>query len=261
MKNRPETIQETADIVTERGGRGIAVRTDHTVPEQVDALFERVGAFDILVNDIWGGDDLVDWGKKVWEIDLAGGLTLIDRAIKTHIITSHYGLRQLRSGGVVFEITDGDGYYYRGHFLYDLVKTTVIRMAFGLSRELQDRNISAVAVSPGFLRSEWMLDHFGVTEENWRDATEKAKEFIASETPLFVGRCIAALAADPGIASKNGRVFASWDLAEEYGVLDTDGSRPHFYRWLEENMPESAASLKKADDAFYAYWSAPSYGG
>jgi NAD(P)-dependent dehydrogenase (short-subunit alcohol dehydrogenase family) len=254
MKNRPETTQETADVVTARGGRGIAVRVDHTVPEQVAALFEKVGEFDILVNDIWGGDDLVEWGRKLWETKLEDGLTLIDRAIKTHIITSHYGLPRLRRGGTVFEITDGNAYFYRGHFFYDLVKTAVIRMAFALSQELKDRGVTALAVTPGFLRSEWMLDHFGVTEANWRDAAKKVKEFIASETPLFVGRCVAALAADPDVAKKSGRVFASWDLADEYGVNDADGTRPHFVRWLKENMPEVAAGWKEADDGFYAYW-------
>jgi NAD(P)-dependent dehydrogenase (short-subunit alcohol dehydrogenase family) len=254
MKNRPETIHETAEIVTARGGHGIALRVDHTVPAEVARLFEQVGELDILVNDIWGGDDLVEWGKKLWEIKLDDALLLVDRAIKTHIITSHHGIPRMRPGGVVFEITDGDGYYYRGHFLYDLVKTTVIRMAFGLSEELKGRDITALAVTPGFLRSEWMLDHFGVSEANWRDAAKNVKEFIASETPLFVGRCVAALAADPALATKNGRVFASWDLAEEYGVDDADGSRPHFHRWLLGNMPEVAAGWRKLDDAFYAYW-------
>lgn len=254
MPNRPETIQQTAEIVTARGGRGIAVRVDHTVPAEVAKLFEEVGDFDILVNDIWGGDPLIEWGKKLWETKLEDGLTLIDRAIKTHVITSYYGLPRLRRGGIVFEITDGDAYFYRGHFFYDLIKTTIIRMAFALSQELKERGVTALAVTPGFLRSEWMLDHFGVTEENWRDATTKVKEFIASETPLFVGRCIAALAADPNVAKKSGRVFASWDLAEEYGVDDADGSRPHFVRWLTENMPNVAAGWKKADDGFYAYW-------
>ncbi len=260
MKNRPETIHETADIVSARGGRGIAVRVDHTVPAEVEKLFETTGEIDILVNDIWGGDDLVEWGKKLWETKLEDGLTLIDRAIKTHIITSHHGLPRVKKGGLVVEITDGDGYFYRGHFFYDLVKTTVIRMAFALSEELKERGVSAVAVTPGFLRSEWMLDHFGVTEANWRDAAEKAKEFIASETPLFVGRCVAALAADPKVSSKNGRVFASWDLAEEYGIDDADGARPHFVKWLRENQPEVAAGWKKLDDAFYAYWGKMPYG-
>jgi NAD(P)-dependent dehydrogenase (short-subunit alcohol dehydrogenase family) len=260
MKNRNETIQETAEIVTARGGRGIALRVDHTVPTEVANLFEQVGELDILVNDIWGGDELVEWGKKLWETKLEDGLTLIDRAIKTHVITSYHGLPRLRRGGVVFEITDGDAFFYRGHFFYDLVKTTVIRMAFALSQELGERGVTALAVTPGFLRSEWMLDHFGVTEANWRDATTKVREFIASETPLFVGRCVAALAADPNVAKKNGRVFASWDLAEEYAIDDADGSRPHFVRWLREHMPEVAAGWRKADDGFYAYWGRMPYG-
>ena len=259
MRNRPETIQETAAIVTARGGKGIALQVDHSQPEQVARLFDEVGAFDILINDIWGGDDLVEWGKRLWETKLDDGLTLIDRAIKTHIITSYHGLPRLRPGGLVVEITDGDGYFYRGHFFYDLVKTTVIRMAFALSQELQGRGITALAVTPGFLRSEWMLDHFGVTEVNWRDAAEKVKEFIASETPLLVGRCVAALAADSKVAAKNGRVFASWDLAEEYGVDDADGTRPHFVRWLQANEPEVAAGWKKLDDQFYGYWGAMPY--
>jgi len=259
MMNRPETINETADIVTARGGEGVAIRVDHTVPAEVASLFERVGQLDILVNDIWGGDDLVEWGKKLWETKLEDGLTLIDRAIKTHVITSYYGIPRMRAGGLVVEITDGDAYFYRGHFFYDLVKTTVIRMAFALSQELKGRGITALAVTPGFLRSEWMLDHFGVTEANWREAAEKVKSFIASETPLFVGRGVAALAADPGIATKNGRVFASWDLGEEYGIVDADGARPHFARWLRENMPEVAASWRKLDDAFYAYWGSMPY--
>jgi NAD(P)-dependent dehydrogenase (short-subunit alcohol dehydrogenase family) len=242
MSNRPETINETADIVSARGGRGIAVRVDHTVPNEVAALFERVGEFDILVNDIWGGDDLIEWGKKLWE------------TIKTHVITSYHGLPRLRPNGLVIEITDGDAFFYRGHFFYDLVKTTIIRMAFALSQELKERGIPAVAVTPGFLRSEWMLDRMGVTEANWQEAAKNVKEFIASETPLFVGRCVAALAADPNVMNKNGRVWASWDLAQEYGIDDADGTRPHFKRWLDENMPEVAAGWKKADDGFYAYW-------
>jgi NAD(P)-dependent dehydrogenase (short-subunit alcohol dehydrogenase family) len=259
MKNRPETINETADIVTAKGGRGIAVRVDHTVANEVERLFEQVGQFDILINDIWGGDDLVEWGKKLWETTLQDGLTLIDRAIKTHIITSYYGIPRMRDGGLVVEITDGDAYFYRGHFFYDLVKTTVIRMAFALSQELKGRGITAVAVTPGFLRSEWMLDNFGVTEHNWRDAANHVKSFIASETPLFVGRGVAALAADPNVSAKNGRVVASWDLGDEYEITDADGTRPHFVRWLQENEPDVAAGWKKLDDAFYEYWGATPY--
>lgn len=254
MTGRSETIHETAELVTARGGRGIAVRVDHTVPAEVASLFAQVGELDILVNDIWGGDDLVEWGKKLWETKLEDGLTLIDRAIKTHIITSYHGLPRMRAGGLVVEVTDGDAYFYRGHFFHDLVKTTVIRMAFALSQELSGRGITAVAVTPGFLRSEWMLDHFGVTEATWRDVASKVPSFIASETPLFVGRGVAALAADPNVASRNGRVVASWDLGDEYGIIDADGARPHFVRWLRENMPQVAASWRKLDDGFYAYW-------
>ena len=259
MKNRPETIHQTADIVTARGGRGIAVQCDHTRPDQVKQLFDQVGGFDILINDIWGSEDLVGWGKKLREIDINDGLTLLDRAIKTHVITSHHGIPSLRPGGLIIEITDGDSYFYRGNFLYDLVKTTVIRMAFGLSQELQGRGTTAIAVTPGFLRSEWMLDHFGVTEANWRDQAEKDPAFSESETPLFVGRCIAALAADSNVAMKNGRVYASWDLAEEYGVNDADGRRPHFKRWLQANMPEVAAGWKTLDETFYSYWGPTPY--
>lgn len=251
---RSAAVHETAELVTARGGRGIAIQADHTIPEQVAAVLERVGELDILVNDIWGGDELTEWGKKLWETKLEDGLTMIDRAIKTHIITSYYAIPRMRKGGAVVEITDGDSYFYRGHFFYDLVKTTVIRMAFSLSQELKGRGITAVAVTPGFLRSEFMLAHFGVTEENWRDAVKQDKAFIASETPLFVGRGIAALLADPNIAAKNGRVVASWDLGDEYEVNDADGTRPHFVRWLQENEPAMAAGWKKLDDAFYSYW-------
>lgn len=260
MTGRPETVHETAAIVTARGGQGIARRVDHSVPEQVAALFEEVGEVDILVNDIWGGDDLVVWGKRLWETNLADGLTLIDRAIKTHIITSWHGLPRLRPGGMVVEITDGDAYFYRGHFFYDLVKTAVIRMAFGLSQELRGRDATAVAITPGFLRSEWMLDHFGVAAANWRDAVEKVPSFAASETPLFVGRGLAALAADPGRGRWNGRVIASWDLGELYGVDDADGTRPHFVRWVQEHEPEMAAGWKKLDDTFYSWWGPMPYG-
>lgn len=259
MNNRPETIHETADLVTARGGRGIAMRVDHSVPKEVARLFEQVGEFDILINDIWGCEELIDWGKKLWEIRLDAGLAVIDRALKTHLITSHYGLPRLRGGALVVEVTDGDGYFYRGNFIYDLVKTTVIRMAFGLSQELLGRGVTAVAVTPGFLRSEWMLDHFGVTEANWRDQAEKDPAFSESETPLFVGRCIAALAADPDVARRNGRVLASWDLAEQYGVNDVDGRRPHFKRWLQTNMPEVAKSWTTLDDQFYSYWGGTPY--
>jgi NAD(P)-dependent dehydrogenase (short-subunit alcohol dehydrogenase family) len=251
MKSRPESIEETAELVTARGGRGIAVQVDHTQPEQVAKLFEQIEHLDILVNDIWGGDDLTRWGKKFWEVDLNDGLTMLDRAIRTHIITSWHAVPKMKRGGLIVEITDGDGYYYRGNFFYDLVKTSVIRMAFTQAFDLRKQGIHAIAVTPGYLRSEWMLSHYGVTEENWRDVIPGNPSFAASETPLFVGRCIAALATDPDVAKKNGRVFASWDLAEECEVDDADGTRPHFRRWLEANMPEYA--WKRCDEGFYSY--------
>jgi NAD(P)-dependent dehydrogenase (short-subunit alcohol dehydrogenase family) len=234
MRNRPETIHETAELVTARGGRGVAVRVDHTVPEEVARLFEQVGQLDLLVNDIWGGDDLVEWGKKLWETRLEDGLTLVDRAIKTHVITSYHGIPRMRPGGLVVEITDGDAYFYRGHFFYDLVKTTVIRMAFALSQELKDRGIAALAVTPGFLRSEWMLDRFGVTEANWRDATKFQPHFAISETPAFVGRAVAALAQDPNVSRWNGQSVSSGQLAKIYGFTDLDGSQPDAWRYLVE---------------------------
>jgi NAD(P)-dependent dehydrogenase (short-subunit alcohol dehydrogenase family) len=230
--SRPETIEETAEIVTARGGRGIAVQVDHRVPEQVAAFSANLERVDILVNDIWGGDDIIKWGEKFWEADLAANLGLLDTAIKTHIITSYYAAPLIPKGGLVVEITDGDDFTYRGNLFYDLVKTSVIRLALAQSHEFKSRGVNVVAVTPGFLRSEWMLDHFGVTEENWRDAAKKEPSFIASETPLYVGRAIAALASDPKIAQKNGKVFASWTLSEEYDFTDADGNRPHFMRWL-----------------------------
>ena len=254
MKGRPETIDETAELVTARGGHGIAVRVDHTVPAEVAGLFERVGELDVLVNDIWGGDDLVEWGKKLWETKLEDGLTLLDRAIKTHIITSYHGLPRLRAGGLVVEITDGDAYFYRGHFFYDLVKTTVIRMAFAISQELEGRGVTALAVTPGFLRSEGMLDHFGVTEATWRDAAKEVQRSSPRRRRSSSVARVAALAADPNVAAKNGRVFASWDLGEEYGVTRRRRHATPFRAVAEGDMPEVAAAWKRRDDAFYAYW-------
>jgi NAD(P)-dependent dehydrogenase (short-subunit alcohol dehydrogenase family) len=256
-ENRPETIEETAELVTQRGGKGIAVQCDHTKRDQVEALCARIreehGHLDLLVNDIWGGDALIKWGQKFVESSLDDGLMLVDRAIQSHIITSYFAIPLLREGSVIIEITDGDGYYYRGHFWYDLVKTTIIRLAFLWAQETKGRGITSIAVTPGFLRSESMLAHFGVTEENWRDAIEKSPPFAESETPLFVGRAVAALANDPNVAEKNGRVFASWDLGDEYNLVDADGARPHFMRWMEKNMPQY--KWKKCDDVFYSYCS------
>jgi NAD(P)-dependent dehydrogenase (short-subunit alcohol dehydrogenase family) len=237
---RPETIDETAELVTKAGGRGIAVRIDHTKPTDVKALVERInkeqdGRLDVVINDIWGGDELTQWDVPFWEHNLENGLKMLERAVNTHIITSHYAIPLLvkRKQGVIFEITDGKTYNYRGTFFYDLVKTAVMRMAETMAIELGSHHVAAVAVTPGFLRSEAMLEGFGVTEANWRDGAQKDKFFAFSETPHYIGRAIAALAADPNIMNKSGQTLATWGLAEEYGFTDLDGTQPHWQRNFE----------------------------
>lgn len=254
--NRPETIDETAELVSAAGGKGIAVRCDHTIESEVRALVDRVrreqGHLDVLVNDVWGGDALTEFGKTFWQVNVANGRTMIDQAIWSHILTSHHAAplmfdRGDRGTALIVEITDGDFYGYRGNIFYDLVKSSVIRLAFVQARELRKLDVAAVAVTPGFLRSEFMLEHFGVTADTWRDGAKKDPNFLASESPLYVGRGIAALAADPDVKQKSGKVFASWTLANEYGFTDADGSRPdwgaHFaktfgghYRTFDEDL-------------------------
>lgn len=239
--NRPETIDETAEMVTAYGGKGIAVRVDHSVPSEVEALFERVkqeqGRLDILVNDIWGGERYIEF-KPFWERSLDNALRMLRQAIDTHIITAHYGARLMveQKSGIIFEITDGDTMNYRGEVVYDMVKTSIIRLAFGMAQDLRGHNVVSLAVTPGFLRSEEMLDYFGVTKANWQDATKQEPHFIASETPFFVGRAVAALAADPNIAQRAGGVYASWTLSDEYGFKDIDGSSPHWGRYFAEHV-------------------------
>uniref|UniRef100_UPI00066A4F81 SDR family oxidoreductase n=1 Tax=Streptomyces sp. SBT349 TaxID=1580539 RepID=UPI00066A4F81 len=238
-----ETIEETADLVTAAGGEGVAVPTDHLVPEQVRALTERIdrerGRLDVLVNDIWGADHL--WypvSGKMWEFDLDKGMRMLRLGIETHIVTSHFALPLLvrNRGGLVIEMTDGTAETnaaYREHFYYDLAKFAPIRMALALGEELGPLGCTAVSLTPGFLRSEAMLDtHMRVTEETWRDAIAKEPAFAISESPAFVGRAAAALAADPEVARWNGRSLSSGDLAKEYGFTDTDGSRPDAWGFI-----------------------------
>ncbi|XVQ85140.1 SDR family oxidoreductase [Microbispora siamensis] len=242
--NRPETIEETAELVTAAGGRGIAVPVDHLDREQVRALVERIdaeqGALDVLVNDIWGGELLFSWSDRLWEHSLDDGLRILRLAIDTHIITSHYALPLLirKPGGLVVEVTDGTAEYnaanYRVSFFYDLAKTSVNRMAFAQAKELAPHGATAVSLTPGWLRSELMLEHFGVTEANWRDALGKVPHFAISETPAFVGRAVAALAADPEVSRWNGQSLSSGQLAQVYGFTDVDGSRPDCWRYLVE---------------------------
>jgi NAD(P)-dependent dehydrogenase (short-subunit alcohol dehydrogenase family) len=255
-KGRPESIEETAELVTAYGGCGLAVQVDHTQPEQVEGLFVRVkeesGGLDILVNDIWGGEELTEFGETFWTVSLDKGLTMLQRAVHTHIITARFGAPLMfgRERGLIVEVTDGDSWGYRMNIFYDLVKTSVIRLAFAMAYELRKRNIAAVAVTPGFLRSEQMLDSFGVTEANWRDAGKKDPNFLESETPLFVGRAVSALAMDADVGKRSGRVFSSWDLSDQYGFTDADGARPHWGRFAEAKFGKTP----KCDDAFYAYW-------
>ncbi|MEX2598106.1 MAG: SDR family oxidoreductase [Dehalococcoidia bacterium] len=254
--NRPETIDETAELVAAAGGQGIAVRTDHTVEDEVRRLIERVdaeqGRLDILVNDVWGGDELTEFGKPFWEVSLANGRRMLDQALFSHVITSHCAapLLQQTGGGLIVEITDGDSFGYRGNIFYDLVKTSVIRLAFIMSKDLRSHGITSLAVTPGFLRSEAMLELFGVTEANWQQGTAVEADFIASETPLFVGRAVAAVAADPNRHAKDGRVFSSWGLSDEYGFLDAHGDRPHWGRYFQEKY----GAHPVCDDTFYRYW-------
>ncbi|NXY99434.1 SDR family NAD(P)-dependent oxidoreductase [Streptomyces sp. BR123] len=233
--DRPETVEETAERVTAAGGLGIPVRVDHSSPDEVRALVARIdaeqsGRLDVLVNCVWGGDPLTDWDHPLWEQDLDTGLRLVRQAVETHVITSRFALPLMvaRGSGLVVEVTDGNTARYRGSFFYDLAKSAVIRLAFAQAAELREHGVAAVALTPGFLRSEAMLDHFGVTEANWREAVAKDPHFAHSESPAYLGRAVAALAADPAVMAKSGRALATWSLYGEYGFTDADGTRPDF---------------------------------
>ncbi|TCC15744.1 SDR family oxidoreductase [Kribbella speibonae] len=242
--NRPETIEESAELVDKAGGHGIAVPVDHLDPSQVRALVERIdreqGALHILVNDIWGQHGEPEWDKTVWESDLEGGLRLLQLGVNTHVITSHYALPLLikSPGGLVIEMTDGTSEYnadnYRVSFFYDVAKGAVGRIAFALAHELDKYDATAVLLTPGWLRSEAMLEGFGVREDNWRDATERIPHFAISESPAYVGRAVAALAADPDVRRWNGKSTSSGELAQIYDFTDLDGSRPDAWRYIVE---------------------------
>jgi NAD(P)-dependent dehydrogenase (short-subunit alcohol dehydrogenase family) len=264
-----ETIEETAEMVTAAGGHGIAVKVDHEVPAEVKKLIALIKrqhkGLDILVNDVWGGDALTEWSKPFWTVNLENGLRMLKQAIHSHIITAYYAAPLMlgRKGGIIFEITDGDAFYYRGNLFYDLVKISVIRLAFAMARELRKRDIASVALTPGFLRSERVLEHFKVTEANWTDAGKKKNkdknskdqndapsDFMVSESPRYIGRAVVALATDPNVMNKTGRVFSSWALAREYGFTDLDGSQPHWGDYARKKY----GKYKICDDQFYSYW-------
>jgi NAD(P)-dependent dehydrogenase (short-subunit alcohol dehydrogenase family) len=256
--DRPETIEETAELVTAAGGEGIPVAVDHLDPAQVRALVERIdadhGRLDVLVNDIWGAEHLFEWNTPVWEHDLDNGLRLLRLAIDTHLITSHHALPLLirNPGGLVVEVTDGTASYNADHFrlnaFYDLAKTSVTRLAWGQARELEAHGATAVALTPGWMRSELMLEHHGVSESNWRDATERTPHFCISESPRYVGRAVAALAADPDRGRWNGQSLSSGQLALVYGFTDVDGTRPDCWRYMVEVVEKEGAA---AGDAGY----------
>lgn len=240
--DRPETIEETAELVTQAGGQGIAVAVDHLDRAQVQALVAQIdreqGRLDVLVNDIWGGEHLFEWNAPVWEHDLDRGLRLLRLAVDTHLITNHFAIPLLirQRGGLVIEMTDGTAAYnathYRVSHFYDLAKASVLRMAWALAQELAPHGASAVALTPGWLRSEMMLETFGVSEENWRDATAREPHFVISESPHYVGRAVAALAADREVARWNGQSLSSGQLAQIYGFTDLDGSQPDCWRYI-----------------------------
>ena len=257
--DRTETIEETADLVTELGGTGIAVPMDHLVPDEVKQLADRLqnefGKIDILVNDIWGAELLKggppEWNTPVWELDLAKGLRILRLAIDTHIITSKFLLPLLiaQPGGLLVEVTDGTTKYNASHYrisvYYDLAKVAVNRLAFSQGHELAPYGATAVAITPGWLRSEMMLEHFGVTESNWRDAIDPTRaqsgqpsappDFALSETPRYVGRAIAALALDPDRARWNQQSVSSGELARVYGFTDVDGTSPDIWKHMEDS--------------------------
>jgi NAD(P)-dependent dehydrogenase (short-subunit alcohol dehydrogenase family) len=241
---RPETIEETAELVSASGGQGIAVRVDHLVADEVARLADRIGAeqgrLDILVNDIWGGENLKEWNKPVWNHDLQNGLRMLSLGVHTHLITAHFALPLLieRPGGLLVEVTDGTAEYNAEHYrinpFYDLAKVAVTRMAWAHARDLAPHGATAVSITPGWLRAEMMLEAVGVTEENRRDATARVPHFVISETPRFVGRAVAELAADPNRSRWIGQSLSSGALAKVYGFTDLDGSRPDAWRYVRE---------------------------
>lgn len=240
--DRPETIEETAELVTTAGGEGIAIQVDHSEPVEVQDLVRRIGheqdgRLDILVNSVWGGDPLTTWDTPFWKQSVDTGLRLLHQAIDTHIITSRYAVPLMveRGSGLIVEITDGTSDSgYRGSLYYDLAKSSMIRLALAQAEELRGHGITAVALTPGFLRSEAMLDHFGVTEANWRDATAKDPHFIISETPAYIGRAVAALATDPDVRRWTGKSLSTHELAKVYDFTDADGTRPDTGRYFAE---------------------------
>ncbi len=256
---RPETIEETADMIHDAGGEGESVRVDHCSSSEVDGLVHKIssekGRLDILVNNIFGGHPFSEWDKKLWEHDLTKGFTMLRYGVGTHLITCTKAIPlMLKTGnGLIVEITDGTSEYNRNFrrdvgFYYDLVKANVERITVGLAAELKNESVTAVAVTPGWMRSEQMLENFGVSESNWRNALSRVPHFCISESPFFVARGIVALAADPDKKGWSGKVLSSYNLATEYGVRDIDGSQPDCWRYVveveEKGLPADATGYR-----------------
>lgn len=258
--DRPETIDETAELIRQAGGGAVAVRVDHTSEDGVCALAGRVreesGRLDVLVNSIWGADAMVDWSRRFWEVDLAQTGAYLDQTLVSHILTNRHlaPLMVEADRGLIIEVIDGHFAGYRGHILYDLVKAGLARLAYGMAMELARTGVSALSLSPGFLRSEAVLDHFGVTEESWRDAIARDPYFAESETPMLVGRAAAALAADPDVGRKAGLIHFASDLAREYGFTDVDGRVPDFPAMFDARMRAAAATPEMDEEARFLAW-------
>ena len=257
--DRPETIDETAQMIEQAGGRAVAVRVDHTREEEVASLAARIrnetGRLDVLVNSIWGADPMVNWAQRFWEIDLAGVRAYLDQTLVSHMITNrHFAPLMVEAdSGLIVEVIDGHFAGYRGQILYDLVKSSLARLAYGMAMELAHTRVTALCVAPGFLRSEAVLDHFAVREDNWRDAIAQDPFFAESETPRLVGRAVAALAADPDVGRKAGRIHFAADLAREYGFTDVDGRVPDFPRMFDAKVKE-IASAPLDDEGRFLVW-------
>jgi NAD(P)-dependent dehydrogenase (short-subunit alcohol dehydrogenase family) len=229
---RTETIDETAAMIAAAGGTAIAVRVDHTVDSEVQSLFSRVeqahGRLDVLVNSVAGEDPMMaQWGS-FWEVDLTNGEAILRQALLSHIITAkHAAPLMMRHGrGLIVEVTENDLLLAGGNVVTQVVKTSQKFLATIFASDLRPHGVAAVAMTPGFLRSERMLEHFGVTEANWREAGKKDSNFLESESPLFVGRAVVALSQDPHVMKRSGHLVSSWELGREYGFTDVDGRRP-----------------------------------
>jgi NAD(P)-dependent dehydrogenase (short-subunit alcohol dehydrogenase family) len=230
---RPETIDETAELVTAAGGTGIAVRVDHASEAEVEALFARVARehtrLDVLVNSIGGEDPLLGGWASFWQTDLTRGADALRNSLLSHLITAKHAapLMIKRKRGLIVEVTEGDTVFGGGgNAVTDVVKGGLKSFAARMAGELRTKNVAAVSLTPGYLRSESMLQHFGVSEANWQDGAKKDKNFLHSESPLFVGRAVVALATDPKVLDRSGDILSSWELARHYGFTDANGTRP-----------------------------------